>query len=141
MWLATQHNNLKRGADMAEGQELGPKATYIYTTDSNDQYVITRDNDLSLPSITGLVLYTEGAPDLDTLPRGLKPRGVHWVGVGESNRFIRKFLICGTQDATLYLLKGSAPVTIDGIRGFTTGKRGEMKRLARRSASLPAPNP
>lgn len=123
---------------MAEGQFLGQKATYIYVTDSNDEYVITRDNDLSLASITGLVLYTEGAPDLDTLPRGIKPRGVHWVAV-VNNRFVRKFLICGTQDATLYLLKGSAPVTIDGVKGFTTGRRGEQKRLARRSATVPAP--
>lgn len=123
---------------MAEGQELGPKATYIYVTDSGDSYVIMRDNDLSLSSITGLVLYTEGSPDLDNLPRGLKPRGVHWVAYS-GNRLIRKFLICGTTDATLFLLKGSAPVTIDGVRGFTTGKRGESKRLARRSASVPNP--
>lgn len=121
---------------MAEGQELGTKATYIYRTDANDDYVILRDITLAMPAISGLYLFEEGAPDLDNLPRGLKPRGVHWVGYS-GTRLIRKFIICGTQDAPLFVLKSSAPVTIDGTLGFTTGKRGEMKRLARRSKTVP----
>lgn len=125
---------------MAEGQELGTKATYIYRTDAGDDYVILRDVTLALSSITGLYLYEEGAPDLDNLPRGLKPRGVHWVGYS-GTRLIRKFIICGLVDSPLYVLKSSSPVTIDGTRGFTTGKRGEEKRLARRSASVPVAPP
>lgn len=119
---------------MAEGQELGPKASYIYVTDSQDSYVIYRDTDLAMSAITGLTPYTEGSPDLDNLPRGLMPRGVYWLGY-DGIRPVRKFLICGTQDATLFLLKGSGPVTIGGIKGFTTGRRGEKKRMARRTAA------
>lgn len=121
---------------MAEGQELGPKATYIYRTDSDDDYVILRDTTLAMSNITGLYLYTEGAPDLDNLPRGIKPRGVHWIGY-DGVRLIRKFIICGLRDSPLYIVKGSSPITIDGTRGYTTGKRGEQKRMPRRSAAVP----
>ena len=123
---------------MAEGQELGPKASYIYTSDNGTQFIILRDNDLSLPAITGLELYTEGASFGYSLPKRFKPRGVYWMGV-QGSRIIRKFIICGTLDSTLYITDTSSPVTIAGTPGFTTGRVGERYTYIRRSAVAPAP--
>lgn len=123
---------------MAEGQELGPKAPYLYTTDTGTQYVILRDNDLSLPDETGLVLYTAAFPVAENLPRRFRPRGVYWMGyIG--TRLIRKFLICGSFSAPLYASDGSVALTLGGIAGFTTSRYGEQYRYIRRGASVPAP--
>jgi hypothetical protein len=123
---------------MAEGQELGPKASYIYTSDNGTQFVILRDNDLSLPGVTGLELYTETAQFAFSLPKRFSPRGVHWTGIS-GNRLVRKFIICGSLDASLYATDTSTPLTIAGTPGFTTGRKGEAYSYVRRSASVPVP--
>lgn len=120
---------------MAEGQELGPKASYIYTSDNGTQFVILRDNDLSLPAITGLELYTESSQFAFSLPKRFSPRGVYWIAY-DGARLIRKFIICGTLDATLYATDTSSPLTIGGLSGFTTGRKGETYTYIRRSAAV-----
>lgn len=123
---------------MAEGQYLGPKASYIYTSDNGTQFVLLRDNDLSLPELTGLELYTEGSTFAYSLPRRFRPRGVYWLGfVGQ--RAVRKFIICGSLDATLYATDSSVPLTINGVAGFTTSRYGEQYQYVRKSATVPAP--
>lgn len=123
---------------MAEGQELGPKASYVYLADNSSSYIILRDNDLSLPSFTGLLLYAEGMTGFDSLPRRVRPRGVHWMGF-LNNRMIRKFIICGTPDSILFVARSSTQLTIGGIEGVTTGRRGETETFIRRSAAVAAP--
>lgn len=122
---------------MAEGQELGPKASYIYRSDNGTEFVIMRDNTLSLPALTGLQLYTEGSVFAYSLPRRFRPRGVYWMGYN-GTRLVRKFIICGTLDAVLYISDASQPVTIDGTKGFTTSRYGEQYQYVRQSLTVPA---
>lgn len=123
---------------MPEGQYLGPKASYIYTSDNGTQFVLLRDTNLALSALTGLELYTEGSTFAFSLPRKFRPRGVYWVGfVGQ--RAVRKFIICGTLDATIYATDTSQPLTIDGVAGFTTSRYGEQYQYVRQSASVPVP--
>lgn len=123
---------------MAEGQELGPKASYVYLGDNGNSYVILRDTELALTSLTGLLPYTEGMATLDSMPRRIKPRGVHWLAFS-GGRFIRKFVICGTPDSTLFQVNGGGPLTIAGTAGFTTGRRGEAETFIRRTIAGTGP--
>lgn len=124
---------------MAEGQELGPKASYVYTSDNGTEFVILRDTTLALTTATGLTLFTPGSGFGFTLPRRFRPRGVYWIGVGANNRVIRKFIICGTVDSVLYSSDSSLPLTIDGIAGFTTSRYGEQYQYIRQSVAVPTP--
>ena len=120
---------------MAEGQYLGQKASYIYRTDNGTPFVILRDTTLSLPILTGLELYVQGSEFAYTLPKKFRCRGVYWLGfVGI--RAVRKFIICGSPDATLYASDASLPVTIDGVTGFTTSRYGEQYQYIRQSATV-----
>lgn len=121
---------------MPEGQYTGQKASYIYTSDNGSRFALYRDTDLVFGELTDLDPYTEGAPSAFTLPRGFKPRGVYWLGYIGS-RPVRKFLICGSQGATLYASDESLPLTIDGVEGFTVSRIGERQRLVRRTRSVP----
>lgn len=123
---------------MPEGQFLGPKASYVYTSDNGTQFVVLRDNDLAFPALTGLELYTQDSGFAFSLPRRFRPRGVYWLGFN-GTRAVRKFIICGSLDATLYATDNSQPLTIDGIAGFTTSRYGEQYQYVRRSATVPAP--
>lgn len=118
---------------MAVGQELGEKAVYLYVADDNNVYYLSRD--ITLGDIPGVALEraTTASVANGVLPRRFKPRGVHWQAqVG--NRRIRKFLICGNT-STLYRSEVGLALTIDGVAGSTTGRRGE-------TASYPAlPSP
>lgn len=120
---------------MPEGQYLGPKASYIYTSDNGTQFVLLRDNTLAFPSLTGLELYEEGSSFAYALPRRFRARGVYWLGFNGS-RAVRKYIICGNLDATLYASDSSQPLTIDGIAGFTTSRYGEQYQYVRKSASV-----
>lgn len=123
---------------MAEGQYIGQKASYVYRSDNLTDYAIYRDTDLAMTALTGLELYTVGAPFANPLPQGFKPRGVYWLGyIGQ--RAVRKFLICGTPDSPLYAADSSQAVTIDGVAGFTVSRKGEHLRLIRRSAAIVVP--
>lgn len=121
---------------MAEGQELGTRGYYIYTSDSSGkQYVILTDRTLGDLPGTGLIPANDtNAANLDSPPRRrFKPRGVYWQGTINGRR-VRKFIICGTNEATLYAASFSVGVTIDTNNGVTTGRRGERVSFA----NLPA---
>lgn len=123
---------------MPEGQYLGQKASYIYTTDNGTQFVLLRDTTLVFGELTGLELYTEGSTFAYSIPRKFRPRGVYWLGFS-GQRAVRKYVICGTLDATLYASDTSQPLTIDGIAGFTTSRYGEQYQYIRKSAAIPVP--
>lgn len=123
---------------MPQGQFTGPKASYIYRSDNGTPFAILRDTDLALTDVTGLEPYTEGSEFAFSLPRRFQPRGVHWLGyIGD--RPVRKFLICGSLNSTLYVTESSAPITIDGVVGYTTGKRGERSNYIRRTRQVAVP--
>lgn len=123
---------------MAEGQYTGQKDSYVYLDDSGGAFSLQRDRSLILGAATGLTLYEEGDPYAPSFPKRFKPRGVYWQGYLDT-RIVRKFIICGTPDSPLYSANSSTPVTIDGVAGTTTGKRGEQITFVKRSRTVPNP--
>lgn len=115
---------------MAEGQFSGPRAAYLYVSDSGEQFVIQLDATLGDLAGVGLTRATTGnAGGASNKPSRYELRGVHWQG--ELNgRVVRKFLTCAAT-GSLYEGNVSQAVTIDGVPGATTGKRGERQTFAR----------
>ncbi len=109
---------------MAEGQFTGPRKRYQYTTDQDDTLNIRTDATLGDLAGAGMGAFVagEGTPK----PTGFQPRGVYWKGTQAGYEDKRKFIICGTVDATLYASDTPQAVTIDGVAGITTGRRGEQ---------------
>lgn len=123
---------------MPEGQFQGPKDTYIYVADDNRTYRITRD--VTLANIDGVdlvVATVQNSDDFYDISSRITPRGVHWQAT-EGNLNRRKFLICGSKNAALFVAPNSQPVTVDGVAGVTTGRRGEATRF-RKVKNAPAP--
>lgn len=110
---------------MPEGQFLGRKDSYLYVSDDNKSYIIRRDVTLATIDGTDLVVATvQNSGDGQNAPKRFQPRGVHWQATAAPVG-ARKFLICGSRQAALYVASASQPVTIDGVAGVTTGRRGE----------------
>ena len=117
---------------MAEGQFSGVRKVYEYEADTGDKYLITLDATLGDLAGVGLTAATT-ATTATALPKRLTPRVVFWQGE-LGGRTVRKSLVC---DAASDLYTGlSQAVTIDGVVGTTTGRRGEKLTFAR----LPAPS-
>lgn len=111
---------------MPLGQFLGPRQKYVYTMDSDVEVVLTLDATLGGLANTGLTVFDPATPgDAVNAPRRFKPRGVYWQGTATGFEKSRKFLVCGDPAATLYASQVSQAVTIDGVAGKTTGRRGE----------------
>lgn len=110
---------------MPEGQFTGTRSTYLYENDAGTQYVLTLDDTLATLANTGLVAATTANAGTATpAPKRFKPRVVFWQGTLNGN-LVRKSLVCGDVTASLYATATSTSVTIDGIAGQTTGRRGE----------------
>lgn len=115
---------------MGLGQFLGKKNKYNYEDDGGRLYTITRDITLATDAKIGLTAFdpATNTDTLGTLPKGFQPRGVYWqanADQGDEVAGARKFIICGTALAPLYDSNGPQSLTIDGIVGTTTGRRGE----------------
>jgi hypothetical protein len=107
---------------MGLGQFTGSKVKVAYTSDNGAVYNMSVDADLitaaqSLPAATAGVGSSK--------PLGIKLRGVHWKATGAGFEGSVKFLVCGSVDAPLYSSDAPQAVTIDGVTGITTGRRGE----------------
>lgn len=123
---------------MPEGQFSGRKDTYIYVSDDNKTYLISRDVTLAGIDGTDLVVATvQNSGDGQNAPKRFTPRGVHWQSTAAPIG-ARKFLVCGSRQAALYTASSSQPVTIDGVSGVTTGRKGETQSYAR-LADAPTP--
>lgn len=121
---------------MPEGQFTGARASYIYATDAGNEYLLTLDTTLATLAGTGLVAATTAnAENATPAPKRFKPRIVQWQGT-LNNKIVRKRIVCGTVDAELYADTTAAGLTIDGVQGTTTGRRGE--KLTYGSLSAPA---
>jgi len=107
---------------MPEGQFSGSRAKYEYTSDSGTVYKLTLD--ATLGDIAGAGLTAAGAASTAAnKPVGFKPRVVFWQGDlnGDTKR---KEIVCnGT--STLYQTDVSQALTVDGVAGTITGRRGE----------------
>ena len=112
------------------GNSLGPRAKFIYTSDSGQAYVMTLDEDLGEAA---------GLPKRDATnggaarraPTRFKPRVVfveatETEGEGEDaeTRVLRKALVVNANSA-LYNTESAATVTIDELEFTSTGRRGE----------------
>ena len=110
---------------MPVGQFTGTRSKYVYTTDTDDEYILELDDTLATLS-PGLTAFNPASPgDATPAPRRFKPRGVHWQGTAAGFEKKRKFIICGKTDDALYDTTTSSTLTIDGAAGKTTGRRGE----------------
>lgn len=110
---------------MAEGQFTGSRAKYVYTNDSGDNVILTLDTTLAALSTT-LTAFDPANPGTATAaPKRFKPRGVYWKGTGAGFVGKRKFIVCGDPTDNLYDTSVGASLTVDGVAGVTTGRRGE----------------
>lgn len=107
---------------MPEGQYLGDRVTYNYQMDDGTEVQLVLDQTIATAGKQDLQPATTG--DGSTAkPLRFEPRGVYWQG--ELNGKIkRKFLPCNPT-STLYLSNTSTELTVDGVPGQTTGRRGE----------------
>lgn len=111
---------------MAEGQYSGQRRPYLYISDSGEVIALLKDETLGDLAGTGLTRATTANIGTATpMPRRFTPRGVFWQGE-LNDKTVRKFLVC---NATGTLYQGNAPqaLTIDGVAGITTGRRGEQQ--------------
>ena len=120
---------------MPEGQFSGSRAAYTYTTDAGNDIVICLDETLGSVTGNGLTKLTT-ASNLPGKPMKFSPRVVFWQG--ELNGKIkRKQIVCNV-GSSLYSNAGSANLTVDGVAGVTTGRRGEKQSFL---CSLPVATP
>lgn len=112
---------------MPVGQFSGTRASYVYTSDTGALYVLQLDETLGDLTGAGLDAYDPASPGSATpKPTRFQPRGVYWQGTATGFETKRKFITCGTLDATLYDSNVRQTLTIDGVAGVTTGRRGEQ---------------
>lgn len=111
---------------MPEGQFSGTRGTYIYLADNGTtKYTLTLDDTLASLAGADLTKATTGnITGVSAAPKRFKPRIVHWKGTLNSKP-VTKRLVCGTTTATLYNKDVSQTLTIDGVAGSTSGRRGE----------------
>jgi len=120
---------------MPEGQFLGSRKAYTYTKDDGSDIVICIDATLGDVSGNGLSALTTAA-NLPGKPQRFTPRVVFWQGV-LNGKVKRKQIVCNA-GAALYTNAGSSNLTVDGVAGVTTGRRGEKQSFI---CSLPTPAP
>jgi len=117
---------------MPEGQFSGSKCTYEYTNDEGTNFLLTLDQTLGDLSGNGLVLATQESTAVPK-PTGFQPRIVFWQSlapVGTNRSLSRKELVVGDLSADYYATSVSQMITIDGVEGRTTGRRGEKLSFA-----------
>lgn len=113
---------------MPEGQFLGSRTTYNYTMDDGTEIQLVLDSTIGGIAGAGLAPATNGDGSIPK-PLRFEPRGVYWQGqLGSSIK--RKFIPCNDA-AALYATNVSTSLTIDGVSGITTGRRGEKLSFAK----------
>lgn len=120
---------------MPEGQFSGERKTYEYTDDLGNVYLLTLDatlGDLTDNGLTEATETTTGTP----APKRFEPRVVFWQGT-LSGKSVRKQLVCGDPNAPLYGLNVAQALTIDGVAGFTTGRKGEKLSFLKLASATP----
>ena len=112
---------------MPEGQFSGQRAAYEYVSDDGSKYLLTLDVTLGGIGATGLTAASSGSTAV-AKPDRFTPRVVFWQGI-LNGRTVRKELVCDA-DGTIYT-NNSQALTIDGVAGTTTGRRGEKLTFVR----------
>jgi hypothetical protein len=95
---------------------------YVYTADDLSQFYVYLESANVRPN-SGLDLADGTETGVSAgRPIKFKLRGIHWQA---NTGGARKFLVAGTNDSELYVTAGSTAITVDGVAGTTTGRRGE----------------
>jgi hypothetical protein len=119
---------------MPVGQFTGSRQTYIYVADDNNSYLLKMDETLgSIDGAGNVVATIANSGDAQNKPVGFQPRGVYWEATAAPIG-ARKFIVCGDRADDLYSAETSQALTIDGVAGITTGRRGERFTYTRLSA-------
>lgn len=111
------------------GNLLGERNWYLYTADNGNQYSYFTDADLG--AAVGATLDDSN----QTLPRGLKPRGVNCQDADGN----KKFVIVPSTTSTVWTTDGASTLTIDGVNFTVTSKRGERIRIPNNAGAPAAP--
>lgn len=107
---------------MPEGQFSGSRAKYEYLSDSGTIFKLTLDETLGNIEAAGLTVALPTSTAVNK-PTGFKPRVVFWQGTLNGD-VKRKEIVCG-RTSTLYATDASQALTVDGVAGVITGRRGE----------------
>ncbi len=108
------------------GNTLGPRPTYQYTTDSGRNIRFRQDEDLA--TAVGNTASTSGP--LQQLPINgayIAPRVVY--AVQSSDDSVRKTIVVGEANNSIFDTDNSQTITIDGEQFTTTGRRGERQQF------------
>ena len=103
------------------GNRLGPRGKFVYTSDSGLTYKVRTDTDNA--TAAGFT----AAGNEDDLPRGMRMRYLN-LQLVEGGKTYRKRLPCAIPNATPYTSNTGQTVTIDGAAWTITGKVGEKVR-------------
>lgn len=110
--------------DDNQGNVLGERKTFLYTSDRGTQYNMDLDNSLGLP--VGNTPSTDGSLDAisatGTLP--LKPRYINVVATNDDS--IRKRIVIGSPTNPLFLGTTST-FTANGVEFTVLSSRGEQR--------------
>lgn len=110
---------------MPEGQFTGARNKYVYTDDGGKDIILTLDSTLAALSPT-LVVFDPANPGTAVpAPKRFQPRGVWWQATATGFVGKRKFLVMGDTSEATYASNISVQLTVDGVQGKTTGRRGE----------------
>jgi hypothetical protein len=112
---------------------IGPKKKYKYTMDDGSVIKLRLDATYGDLTEAGLDELTT-ADDAGNKPLSFKPRVVFWQSDAEQDdgsggtttETVRRRQIVCASDSTLYTSVDQVNLVIDGVSGFTTGRRGEQ---------------
>lgn len=110
---------------MAAGQFLGQRGSFIYTSDTGEQYIIEMDATIGAITELGLVAANQtNAGTLTSPPKRLTLRYVNWTGICDG-RAVAKRLVANASGVA-YSSGSSTPLDIGGSSdGRVTGRVGE----------------
>lgn len=103
---------------------VGARKKYKYTMDDGTVIKLRLDQTLGDLAACGLANLTTG-DNAGNKPLSFKPRVVFWQYVGADGKISRKELVCA-QTSPAFISVDNYTLTIDGLEGQTTGRRGEQ---------------
>lgn len=104
--------------------QIGPKGKYKYTMDDGTVIKLRLDQTYGAIAECGLTAITTGDNALNK-PSNFKPRVVYWQANDlQDGKPVRREFVCAI-DSPAYTSVDNFSITVDGVAGQTTGRRGE----------------
>jgi len=114
-------------AEDTVGNVLGKRATFVYTTDGNEEVVFTQDRSVGL-AVGNVLATTAQRP---TSVNGRYLRGRYLLVQGKTDPSLKKRITVGKIDNSAFAAEGSTEITINGTVFVTTGRVGEAVSFLR----------